>query len=248
MQVQAIKTHRITGKDQDVCAILDTYLPALHDGMVLAITSKIIAICQGRVVPMGSVDKPTLIAQEAEAFLPPDLSKKHHVTLTIKHGLLIPTAGIDESNGDGFYVLWPHAPQQTANALRAYMQQRSGCQHLGVIITDSKTTPLRRGVTGMALAYSGFRALNDYIGTDDLFGRPLKMTQVNVVDALATAAVLVMGEGNEQTPLAVVSDLSFVTFQERDPSAEELQQLRIPLEDDLYGPLFTSVQWHKGQQ
>jgi len=247
MQVQAIKTHRITTKDQNVLAILDAYLPTLHDGTILAITSKIIAICQGRVVPIGTVDKHTLIAQEAEYFLPPDLNK-YHMTLTIKHGLLIPTAGIDESNGDGFYVLWPQAHQQTANEVRAYVQRRFGCQHLGIIITDSKTTPLRRGVTGIALAYSGFHALNNYVGTVDLFGRPLRMTQVNVVDALATAAVLIMGEGNEQTPLAVVSDLPFVTFQERDPSAEELQQLRIALEDDLYGPLFSSVQWHKGQQ
>jgi putative folate metabolism gamma-glutamate ligase len=220
----------------------------LHDGTVVAITSKIIAICQGRVVPIGTVEKQTLIAQEAEAFLPPDPSKKYRLTLTITHGLLIPTAGIDESNGDGFYVLWPHAPQQTANVLRAYVQQRSGCQRLGVIITDSRTMPLRRGVTGMALAYSGFCALNNYVGSADLFGRPLKMTHVNVVDALAAAAVLVMGEGSEQTPLAVVSDLPFVTFQDHDPTPEELQQLRIALEDDLYGPLFTSVQWHRGQQ
>ncbi len=57
-----------------------------------------------------------------------------------------------------------------------------------------------------------------------------------------------MGEGSEQPPLAVVSDLPFVAFQERDPSAEELQQLQIAVADDLYGPLLTSVQWHKGQQ
>jgi F420-0:gamma-glutamyl ligase len=144
-------------------------------------------------------------------------------------------------------VLWPHNPQQTANTVCAYLRQRFACTHVGVIITDSKTTPLRVGVTGVALAYSGFRALNDYVGTVDCFGRPLRMTKVNVVDALATTAVLVMGEGSEQTPLAVVSDLPFVAFQERDPSAEELQQLQIAVADDLYGPLLTSVQWHKGR-
>src|SRR6266508_2193439 len=69
-------------------------------------------------------------------------------------------------------------------------------------ITDSKTAPLRVGVTGVTLAYSGFQALNDYVGTKDLFGRAWRMIKVNVVDALATAAVLVMGEGSEQTPLA----------------------------------------------
>jgi F420-0:gamma-glutamyl ligase len=98
-------------------------------------------------------------------------------------------------------------------------------------ITDSKTAPLRVGVTGVALAYSGFQALNDYVGTKDLFGRALRMIKVNVVDALAA-----------------VEELPFVTFQEREPSPAEVQQLRIAVEDDIYGPLLTSVQWHKGQR
>ena len=162
--------------------------------------------------------------------------------------MLIPTAGIDESNGDGYYILWPRDPQQTANDVRAYLQRRFHRTHVGVIITDSKTTPLRVGVTGIALACSGFQALNDYVGTKDLFGRALLITKVNVVDALATAAVLVMGEGSEQTPLAVLGELPFVTFQDRDPSPAEVQQLRIAVEDNLYGPLLTSVQWHKGRR
>jgi dihydrofolate synthase / folylpolyglutamate synthase len=247
MQIEAIKTHKITITDQNVFAILDAYLPGLNDGAVLAITSKIVAICQGRVVPVGTVDKHTLIAQEADYFLPPDRSK-YHMTLTITQGLLAATAGIDESNGNGYYVLWPHSLQHTANAVWAYLRRRFGCEHLGVIITDSKTTPLRTGVTGVALAHSGFQALNDYVGTVDCFGRRLRMTQGNVVDALAAAAVLVMGEGNEQTPLAVISGLPFVRFQAHEPSAEELQQLRIAPEDDIYGPLLMSVPWRKGHQ
>lgn len=247
MKVQTIETHKITVQDQNLFTILEAYLSSFEERTILAITSKIVAICQGRVVQIGEVDKHTLIAQEADYFLPSDTSK-YNITLTIKDGLLIPTAGIDESNGDGHYVLWPSEPQQTANAVRAYLSQRFKCQQVGVIITDSKTTPLRVGVTGVALAHSGFRATNDYVGTTDLFGRALRVTKVNVVDALATAAVLVMGEGNEQTPLAVVSDVPFVSFQDRDPSAEELQQLRIASEDDLYGPLLTSVPWRKGHQ
>jgi dihydrofolate synthase / folylpolyglutamate synthase len=247
MHIHTIETHKITRRDQNLFAILDTYVSVFDDRTVLAITSKIVSICEGRVVKIGTVDKRTLIAQEADVFLPAALNK-YHTTLTMKQGILIPTAGIDESNGEGYYVLWPRDPQQTANAVRAYLQRRFSRKYVGVIITDSKTTPLRVGVTGVALAYSGFQALNDYVGTKDLFGRALRMTKVNVVDALATAAVLVMGEGSEQTPLAVVGELPFVTFQERDPSRAEVQQLRIAVEEDIYGPLLTSVQWHKGQR
>jgi dihydrofolate synthase / folylpolyglutamate synthase len=247
MQIQAIRTHKITTTDQNLFAILETYLAGLDEGSIVAITSKIVAICQGRVVPIGSVDKHTLIAREADYFLPPDHSK-YHMTLTITQGLLVPTAGIDESNGNGYYVLWPHALQDTANAVWAYLRRRFGRERLGVIITDSKTTPLRTGVTGVTLAHSGFHALQNYVGRVDCFGRRLRITQGNVVDALAAAAVLVMGEGSEQTPLAVISDLPSVHFQAREPSAEELQQLRIAQEDDIYGPLLMSVPWHKGHR
>jgi putative folate metabolism gamma-glutamate ligase len=245
MRIQPIKTHSIQPSERDLCAILDRYLTHLPERSVLAITSKIVSICEGRVLPMVGVDKQALIAEEAERYLPAD--PRYGVSLTIKQDMLIATAGIDESNSDGHYVLWPSDAQCSADAVREHLRQRFGVREVGVVITDSRTTPLRLGVTGVALAHSGFRALNDYVGTKDLFGRALRMTKVNVMDALATGAVLVMGEGSECTPLALLEDLPFVSFQERNPSAEELGALRIPLEDDLYAPLLTRVDWQRGR-
>jgi F420-0:gamma-glutamyl ligase len=57
-----------------------------------------------------------------------------------------------------------------------------------------------------------------------------------------------MGEADEQTPMAVIEDVPFVTFQERDPTGEELAALRISLEDDLYAPLLTRAPWRQGGQ
>jgi putative folate metabolism gamma-glutamate ligase len=242
MKVTALRTHTIAATDRDLYAVLDRHLPSLGETSVLAITSKIVALCEGRVVPLGAADKQRLIQAEAEAYLPPELNR-YQVALTIKQGILIPSAGIDESNSDQHYVLWPAAPQETANTIRTYLRQRFGLRQVGVIITDSKTTPLRWGVTGVAVAHSGFQALNSYVGRTDLFGRPLRMTKANVADALAAAAVLVMGEGDEQTPLAIIDDLPFVHFQAHDPTAEELEALHIALEDDLFAPLLTAVPW-----
>ena len=137
MHIHPIATHKITVKDQNLFAILDTYVSAFDDRTILVMTSKIVSICEGRVVKLGTVDKHTLIAQEADAFIPAALNK-YHTTLTITQDMLIPTAGIDESNGDGYYVLWPRDSQQTANAVRAYLQRRFGHTHVGGIITDSK--------------------------------------------------------------------------------------------------------------
>jgi putative folate metabolism gamma-glutamate ligase len=245
MRIQPIKTHAIAPGERDLLAVLDRYLPALPERSVLAITSKIIAICEGRVRPLAGTDKRQLIAEEAERYLEPD--PKYGVSLTLKRDMLIATAGIDESNADGYFVLWPRDAQREADAIRSHLAQRFGLSEVGVVVTDSRTSPLRLGVTGVALAHSGFCAFNDYVGKKDLFGRALRMTKVNVMDALATSAVLVMGEGSEGTPLAVVEELPFVEFQPRAPSAEELAALRIALEDDLYAPLLTHVDWRRGR-
>lgn len=245
MKLQTIPTHKITQTDHNLLTILESYLPAVTEKSVLAITSKIVAICQGRVVKAGTVDRQQLIEQEAAWFLPPGASR-YPVALTIKHNLLTPNAGVDESNGNGDYVLWPRDPQQVANQVRGWLCQHFGLEHVGVILTDSNPSPLRWGVTGFAIAHSGFAALNNYIGQADLFGRPLRMTQANVADALAAAAVLVMGEGAEGTPLALISDLPFVRFQDREPSPAELQALRIDRADDLYAPLLNGVGWQRG--
>ena len=246
MQVSAMKTHKITVHDTDIYAVLDRYVASFEERSILVITSKIISICQGHVANIEDSDKTCLIEREADYFIPPQLSK-YNITLTIKDNILIPTAGIDESNGNGYYILWPRDSQKTANKVREYLQNRFARREVGVIITDSTTTPLRAGVTGIAMAHSGFRALNDYAGTTDVFGHPLRLTKVDVANALAAAAVLVMGEGDEQTPLAVIRDLPCVTFQARHPSTGELQQLRMALEDDLYAPLLQSVRWSKGR-
>lgn len=247
MKVEIIKTHKITLKDKNLLTILDKYLSSLEEKSVLVVTSKIVAICEGRVIKIGKIDKEKLIKQEADLYLPKEESK-YEFMLTIKNNLLAPSAGIDESNSSGYYILWPKNPQKTANKIRNYCKKRFKLKNIGVIVTDSKTTPLRWGVTGTAIAHSGFLALNDYIGTPDIFGRLLKATKVNIMDGLAASAVVVMGEGKEQTPLGIISDIPFVKFQKRNPSKKELQGLKIEIEDDLYAPILANVKWRKGKK
>ncbi len=246
MKVTAIKTCKITIRNKNLYKILDRYILTLKEKSILVITSKIIAICEGRLVRIGKIEKDTLIEREANYFLPSE-ENPYHFSLTIKNNILVASAGIDESNGNGYYILWPKNPQKTANGIRRYLVKRFSLTQVGVIITDSKTTPQHWGVTGIAITHSGFKALNDYRGKSDIFGRKFKATQVSVMDGLAATAVLVMGEGREQTPLAIVEDVPFVRFQQRDPTKKELQELKISLAEDLYAPLLTSVQWREGE-
>ena len=165
--------------------------------------------------------------------------------ISVNKGIMIASAGIDESNGNGYFVLWPKNPQESSNHIREYLIKKYNLKYLGIVITDSKLTPFRWGVTGVSLAHSGFRALNNYIGKPDIFGRKLRAEKSNVADTLATSAVGEIGGENEKQPFAVITDAAFVQFQKRNPSRNELNGLKISLEDDVYSSLLTSIKWQR---
>ncbi|CAN5333669.1 putative folate metabolism gamma-glutamate ligase [soil metagenome] len=249
MNIQTIKTDKITPGGPDLFAVLDKAITSLEEGSIVAITSKIVSICEGRVIPFGQADREELIVQESDLYLSKTLSKYgHHFSIT--DHTLISSAGIDESNGQDHYILWPKDSQATANEAREYLVRRFGLENVGVIITDSTCQPLRRGTLGIGLAHSGFNALHDYIGQPDLFDRPFKVSKASISSGLAAAAVLVMGEGTEQTPIAIITDTDFVEFQPRNPNDEEMTELRIPIEEDLFGPFLVnpSIDWKPGQR
>src|SRR5260221_316103 len=121
MIVKAYKTHKITNMDGDILAILDIYLPSIAENSVIVVTTKIVAICEGRIEPMQSISKDELVKHEAEYFLPKE-DNQYNVYVTIKKNLLLATAGIDESNADNNYILWPKDPQKTANIIREHLK------------------------------------------------------------------------------------------------------------------------------
>src|SRR5581483_6251149 len=109
MKITAVKTHKITTKDKNLHTIFDQYLPTLKEKSILAVTSKIVSISQGRVVSLTHADKDTLIEEESQFYLPRN-ENKYNVSLTITQNTLVASAGIDESNSDGNYILWPQDP------------------------------------------------------------------------------------------------------------------------------------------
>jgi len=244
MNIKTIRTHRIL-PNESLFALIDTYVPHIQEQEILFITSKVISLCEGRIAPKNSgISKEALIKEFADAYLIVEEEKNPYgIQLTIKNHILIPSAGIDESNGNGWYVLYPENVQKSAAEIWEHLRKRDLVCHLGVIITDSHTTPMRRGVLGIGLGWCGFKPLYSYIGKPDCFGVPLKVTMMNILDALAVSAVFCMGEGDEQTPLAMISDAPKIEFQDRTPTIEEIKEVAIPLEEDLYAPLLKNGSW-----
>ena len=258
MQVQAISS-RIIESNDDLFAVIDEAIDAdpnlkghLPENSVLAISSKIISYCQGRLVKKEldpKAQKHALVRKEAELYTNPN-SSKFDLMLSIKNSTLIVNAGIDESNaslnGESCFVLWPAKIQETLNGVWKYLRNKHNLKNFGVITTDSRSFPLRWGVVGTTIASCGFKSLNNHIGQQDIFGREMIMEQVNVAEALGVAATFEMGEVAEKTPFVLVFDLKKVQFLDREPSEEELENSKIDLKDDLYAALLIGVDWQKG--
>lgn len=246
MIVTPYKTHKITA-GENLTDILDTYLPKIEENTVIAIASKIISISQNRIVKGENVDKQTLVTENADYYyIDEQLLQFGLVIPTITNNILVANAGIDESNVEEGFLLWPENLQKITQQLWEHVRQKYTLKNVGILVTDSRLTPLIFGITGVGIDWCGFDALQDYRGKPDIFNRALKMSQKSVLNGLAAAAVVVTGEGDEQTPLATITDVPFVRFQHRPPTEQERQDILISKENDIYGKMLNSIKWEKG--
>jgi coenzyme F420-0:L-glutamate ligase/coenzyme F420-1:gamma-L-glutamate ligase len=186
-------------------------------GDIVAVSSKIVSISEGRLARISDVKPSTSARRYARRLMMNPglvqvvLNEADEVLggvkgtlLTIKEGILIANAGVDEKNAPKDHVvLWPENPERSARKLR---HKLAAALHkdLSVIIVDSRVTPLRLGTSGVALAVAGSPSVLDYRGLKDLSGRVIRITRHNLADDLASSAHAVMGEGTESTPAALI--------------------------------------------
>lgn len=240
MQIKPIKT-RVFHENEDLIEFIFKYFEKIPDKSVLVITSKIIALSEGRTVKIdprfSHFDmREKIIKSESDYML-----RTKYTWLTIKDGMVMASAGIDESNANGKIILLPKSSFKTAIKIRKKLIKKYKIKNLGVLITDSRLFPLRAGIIGAAIGYAGFKGVRDYRGTKDIFGRKLKLSRTDVADSLATAAVLCMGEGKERQPLALITNAP-VVFTEKINKKE----LMVDPREDLYQPLFERIKKIKG--
>ncbi len=227
-------------------------LDALHDnhidiknGDVLVIAQKIISKSEGRIVELDKVE-PSPRALELAQIVKKDarlvelvLEESIEVlraipnVLIVRHrlGHVMANAGIDHSNVEksdaGQVLLLPLDPDASATTLRERLNIALN-RRIGIVITDSFGRPWRNGVVNVAIGSSGFPALIDRRGEQDMYGRTLQVTQVAFADAIAAGAGLVMGEGAEGTPLVLVQGLEW-----RAPECNTQSLIR-PQHEDLF--------------
>lgn len=237
MEIHPIKTPLLK-PNFNLINVLKTCLPKnkinLRERDILIISSKIIALSQGRIVDLTKI-KPSakakylakklapsrfndsrliqLIINEAQKIFPGKM------ILALKNNILIPNAGIDLSNAPKNHaILWPQNPWQTARNLFKEIKKQFRVKHLGLVIADSNCHPLRRGTIGLAVSWAGFEGISDQRGKKDLFGKKLKVTAKAAADNLASSALLLMGEAAEKTPMVLIRNapVKFTGHEERE--------------------------------
>jgi coenzyme F420-0:L-glutamate ligase len=233
MNLIPIKT-RILKEGENIFTFFLEYLKNaksenIQDNTVLVISSKIVAVSQNKIVNIQNLeDFRKAVFAEADEIL----VDKNKFLLTVKNGVVIANAGIDQSNSKkGKIILWPENIQEFADKFTKKIKKVFNLKNFGVVVSDSRVTMRRRGTVGVAIAWSGFFGIKDERGTEDLFGNKLEVSTVNIADNLVSSAEILMGQAAESTPFVLIENLDknlFTEIQQNHKSAE------ISKEEDLF--------------
>ena len=217
----------------------------IEDGDILVVAQKVVSKAEGRIVRLDLV-KPSkkamgiaketgrdpkiveLVLRESKRFLK---ASPQILIVEDKRDIVNINAGIDKSNvkGANRYTLLPVDPDESARNLRSRIAKLTG-RNVGVIISDSYSRAFRRGQVNFAIGLAGVDPFIDYRGATDLFGYVMRIKFSAVVDELASAGELVMGQGKEAIPVAVVRGLRHKSLDTR----SSVKDLIITEEEDLF--------------
>ena len=198
---------------------------ALAAGDVVVVAQKVVSKCEDRFVDLRQVEPgAAAIALAAktgkDARLVEVILRQSSEVLRARDGVLIvadhaghvmANAGVDASNigclDNNRVLCLPADADQSARDLRSAINALASCE-VAVVINDSWGRAWRNGTIGHAVGAAGLPALWDRRGEPDMFGRPLRVTEIGLADEIAAAASLVMGAAGERQPVVIVRGLA----------------------------------------
>jgi coenzyme F420-0:L-glutamate ligase/coenzyme F420-1:gamma-L-glutamate ligase len=249
LQITPLNQLPLLKKGDDLAKIIVTSATKLGVGIrnrdLVVVGQKAVSKAEGRIVDIDNVSPSARAAKIAKktgkspGFVEIVLRESSKVLRADKDAFIVRTkrgatclnAGVDKSNvkGDSTYALLPQDPDASARRLRKRIRQLTGRQ-VAVVICDTRSRPFRKGQVEESIGVAGLNPLIDYRGQKDLFGYTLRFKNVAIADELASAAELVMGQGRERTPVAIIRGLKRVRFQDHASS----RFLPIIAEEDLF--------------
>lgn len=218
----------------------------LETGDIIVVAQKIFSKAEARVIELRDIAPSKkareiakeigkgpkfvqLVLEETEEILK---ASREVFLVEDKRGLVCINAGIDKSNvkGRGNFTLLPKNPNASARDCRARIKELTG-KDVAVVVSDTYSRPFRRGQVNFAIGSSGIKAFKDYRGKRDLYRHILKVKNVAVVDEVAAAAELLMGQAREAVPVIILRGLADITTSNEKCNTDDL---RISREEDLF--------------
>jgi coenzyme F420-0:L-glutamate ligase/coenzyme F420-1:gamma-L-glutamate ligase len=222
--------------------ILEAAGREIQNGDVIVVAHKIVSKAEGRIVSLADV-KPSnkairmakeygkdphimeLILKESVKIL---RAKNGIIVSETRQGLVCANAGVDQSNVEGdSAVLLPVDPDRSASRLKDAVKKKTG-KEIAVVITDTFGRPFREGQMNVAIGVAGMSPIKSYIGSRDMYGRKLRVSEIAVADEIASAAELAMGKA-QGVPVVIIRGYKFEKAKKS--SAKSLQRSR---ERDLF--------------
>ena len=227
-----------------ICQAAEKQGTPIQDGDVIVVSHIVVSRAEGRVVDLNRVEPSPFVAQLAR-----ELNKDPRLVEVIlresrgiirmgdgklitktKHGFICANSGVDKSNvpGQNNVALLPKNPDDSAQKIREEIK-RITRKDVAVIISDTHGRPLREGEINIAIGVAGIKPIRDRRGEKDIFGYTLRVKRTAIVDELASAAELVMGQANEGIPAAIIRGYRY-------PRSEEARATELirPREKDLF--------------
>lgn len=191
----------------------------LSEGDIVVVAQKVISKAEGRLVDLKLVnpsEKSLQIAKQndkdprlIELILNESVDilrlARGILIVETKRGLICANAGVDQSNvekSNDYAALLPDDADLSARELRHSLKRKTGID-VAVVITDTFGRPFREGQINVAIGIAGIQPIKSYIGTLDMYGKKLKVTEIAVVDEIASAAELQMGK-SERIPVVII--------------------------------------------
>jgi coenzyme F420-0:L-glutamate ligase/coenzyme F420-1:gamma-L-glutamate ligase len=222
LEVIPIQIEKEIEQGDDIVQLLLTSESNIRDGDIVVFTHKIISKQEGQIVNLSNVT-PSLLAIGIASDYKKDprivqlilneskriVRMKHGIIISqTHHDLVCANAGVDESNvQEGHATLLPKNACKSAEKLRNQIKKRTG-KNVAVIISDTFGRPFREGQINVAIGFAGILPITDYVGTQDNFGRALRVTEIATVDEICSAAELVMKK-SIHVPIAILRNYKF---------------------------------------
>ncbi len=227
-----------------ICKAAERQGTPIQNGDILVVTHVIVSRAEGKIVNLDEV-APSEFAKNiaaqyekdpalVEIVLRESKSIKRmgdgKIITETKHGFICANSGVDKSNvpGERIVALLPDDPDKSAEKIRQEIKRLTGCD-VAVIISDTHGRALREGEINVAIGVAGIKPFRDRRGEKDLFGYVLRVKNTAIVDELASAAELAIGQADEGVPAAIIRGYNYL----KSENAKATELIR-PKEKDLF--------------